>query len=81
MLLPDTDEAGARRVALRILEAIRKIELDFGNGRTAKFTVSIGGATVLVTARNMNSDLIDMADQAMYASKQSGRDRYSEFLR
>lgn len=73
----NTGEQGAIHLANAILAAVRAINLDFGEGKHPKITVSIGIASIVVTERNQSEDLIDMADKAMYVAKQTGRDRYA----
>lgn len=73
VILPDTDIDKASSVAQRMRLAI-------GNGRTANFppdlhiTASFGVAT-LSDAPNDALELLDRSDKALYAAKESGRNR------
>lgn len=76
--LPNTDENGARTVANRILENIRICCLTHEKSDVADhLTVSIGVTTGNAEYTHSGSDYIERADEALYMSKQSGRDRYT----
>jgi diguanylate cyclase (GGDEF)-like protein len=71
--LPKTNAAEAMAAAERLVELVRKLELD-SNGERVPLTVSIGVAT----SQDMDhswSDLLKMADAALYVAKDSGRNR------
>jgi len=70
--LTHTEEAGARIAAERIREAIASIKIPV-EGRTVRFTVSIGVTTFVPAVRV--EQLIDCADQALYAAKAGGRNQ------
>lgn len=79
-LLPDTDSEGARQVAMRIIEAARQEpcrHIDPANGISIEmsFTVSIGAHSQKLTDSDSPHALLEKADQSLYASKKSGRDR------
>ncbi len=71
VVLPDTDVAGARRVA----EAIRYRVSTLAVGDGARLTVSIGVATAKPSPGTTVASLIAQADSALYAAKSAGRDR------
>ncbi|MDM4765773.1 sensor domain-containing diguanylate cyclase [Pelomonas sp. SE-A7] len=77
-LLPDTDAAGARKVAEGLLDAVRALALRHEDSPTAQIvTLSIGVAT----GRPLDGSpeaLLREADAALYAAKSSGRDRVVE---
>jgi len=74
VILPDTNEDGARMVAERLRGAITEIELAMPDGTPLpRVTISLGGAA-LRPGRTMKTLLGD-ADQALYESKHAGRDR------
>ncbi len=71
LLLPDTDKEGARVVAEKLLAALREISVP-GVDRT--ITASAGVATYPGDAA-APEHLLRVADRALYAAKQAGRDR------
>jgi diguanylate cyclase (GGDEF)-like protein/PAS domain S-box-containing protein len=78
LLLPSTDEDGARMVGERLQSEIRKLAIVHAlNPPSLLVTVSLGGATMRRTANGSmeGSSLIQAADQALYVAKDSGRDR------
>lgn len=70
VLLPETDEEGALACAQRILRATRAHRFRTGGGEFG-VTASAGVAQLTDDER----DLLDLADRALYAAKQAGRDR------
>ncbi|HUF28545.1 MAG TPA: GGDEF domain-containing protein [Gemmatimonadaceae bacterium] len=73
LLLPDTDEEGARHLAQRIREAFQ--EFRFRTGRqTVGVAVSMGVAATLGSGDGSAEDLRARADEALYAAKRRGRD-------
>lgn len=76
IVLPDTDIDGARIVAEACLKSVRNLGiLAEDNGSSRVVTLSIGAASVLPAVGISVSALIQHADKALYAAKQSGRDR------
>lgn len=71
-LLPQTDIAGARRLAERIREAVHEIRLDLGSA-TLVSTVSIGLAAGCPTLAAGIDSLIESADAGLYSAKERGR--------
>lgn len=71
VIMPDTDVAGARRVAETIRS--RVAQMAFGNG--VQLTVSIGVASADPRPGSTVDTLIAQADAALYAAKNAGRDR------
>ncbi|HJV87648.1 MAG TPA: diguanylate cyclase [Noviherbaspirillum sp.] len=73
-VLPQTDGERAREVATRLLEAVSSAEVRLDDGRTVRFTVSIG-----LASRARPDDTIDSmlgrADAALYEAKNTGRNR------
>lgn len=73
VILPNTNLEGACRAAERICEAVRGIVLkDESQGVTTKVTVSVGVAEYC----DGKERLIKEADEALYAAKRDGKDRY-----
>ena len=75
VVLPETDRAGAEHTADRICERVRARPLH-ASGVELRVTVSVGVA-VLPDDGTTPSALIRAADDALYAAKAAGRDRWS----
>jgi diguanylate cyclase (GGDEF)-like protein len=73
LILPNTDEAGAVRLAERVRGAVEKAQLVFEGARLS-VTVSLGAAVWPYDGQDEES-LIAAADRALYAAKQAGRNR------
>ncbi len=74
VILPETDMKRACQVAERVRQAVRKFEFLRKKGLSIKVTASFGVAGFPDHAEN-KTDLIHLADQAMYQAKVTGRDR------
>lgn len=76
VLLPDTDASGAMDVAHRVLVGVRQLDYPHAASPTApQVTVSVGVSTAQPQA-GLNADqLVGMADKALYAAKEQGRNR------
>jgi len=74
LLLPETGAAGAFRVATRIRDEVRSRAFQAVGGRVP-VTVSIGLVSDRAMDENVAHDLHSRADEALYAAKESGRDR------
>ena len=78
VVLPNTDEKGARRIAEKLLENVRERNLPHAKNDAADcVTISIGAATGRVDYTNRPEDYIRRADEMLYSAKQGGRNRYS----
>ena len=77
VVLIQADEAQSRILAERVRKAVESMQIQ-NEDKLLRVTVSIGSATFPVDAAD-KQELIDNADKAMYASKQSGRNRVSFF--
>lgn len=75
VVLSDTDKHGALAFAERLRKAIEALEVQH-EGHSIRFTISLGVADLSRPSDN-HADLIAWADQALYASKKSGRNRVS----
>jgi len=75
ILLPNTDNAGARSFAERLLETVRNFEFTAA-GCPLHFTVSLGVVSTDLHNVEEGTDLIELADKAMYLAKKSGRNQY-----
>lgn len=78
ILLPDIKERDVKRLADRLCQLVRKMQLD---AITGSVTISIGVSrydpTSLMTY--VNPDILKQADTALYAAKRNGRDQVSYF--
>jgi diguanylate cyclase (GGDEF)-like protein len=71
VMLPDTDRAGAMRVAEHLRQAMHSLSVP---GVSREITASFGVATYPDDALD-GETLLRLADRALYAAKQGGRDR------
>jgi len=78
IVLPHANERGAHVVANRVLRSMKDRNLPHKKNAISDYvTVSIGGTTVRVNHNHKAADYINRADEAMYMSKQSGRNAYT----
>ena len=78
VVLPNTDENGAKLIADRLLINICSEKILHENSDVAPYvTVSIGGTTGIVDHLQEESDYVKNADIALYQSKQNGRNKYT----
>lgn len=77
VVLPVTDEAGAKVVAERIIQSIRGLDIPHpGSSAAAYVTISMGVAAVPPARGAAVETLIRGADKALYVAKKEGRNRY-----
>jgi len=78
VVLPNTDENGARVVAEKMLKKIRECNITHETSGVEEYvTVSIGGTTGIINHLQHGRDYVKAADKALYESKQNGRNRYT----
>ena len=78
VVLPNTDAEGARMVAEKMLESIRKRNIPHEKSTVADhITISIGGATGRVHHTLSGRNYIELADIMLYVSKEKGRNQAS----
>ena len=80
VVLPDTDQEGALAVGEKLRESIEAIsELD------RKITMSLGASTAIISrddpfvVEQLRENLIKQADEALYYSKENGRNKITHF--
>ena len=75
-LLPDTDLAGAERVAQKMLAAVAELRIEhLASDVGPQVSLSLGIATVRVSARLTPQELLRCADEQLYLAKAGGRAR------
>ena len=72
IILPETDVDTSRTIAEQIRRVVEQAEW-----QTGRVTISIGIATV--TEEDTDATILKKADQALYVSKENGRNRVSTF--
>jgi methyl-accepting chemotaxis protein len=78
VILPNTGEEGARIIAEKLLDKMRECNIPHEkNDAASHVTISIGGTTGSVEYTQMGSEYIKRADEALYMSKQNGRNKYT----
>jgi diguanylate cyclase (GGDEF)-like protein/PAS domain S-box-containing protein len=78
VVLPNTDENGARQIAEKLLESVRNCKIPHENNDALDYvTISIGVTTGCIDQSTNGDDFIKRADEMLYESKQSGRNKYS----
>jgi diguanylate cyclase (GGDEF)-like protein/PAS domain S-box-containing protein len=77
LLLPNTDPEGCERVGEKVRDALHAFAMLHAlNPPSRRVTVSLGGATKLPAGDSAEcTSLVETADRALYAAKDSGRDR------
>ncbi len=79
VILPNTDASGAKRLAQDIKQKLEDKALPHTASVAGNFvTLSFGVATVVPGKSGAPEDLIDLADKALYRSKEAGRNRIIE---
>ncbi|PKO52640.1 MAG: sensor domain-containing diguanylate cyclase [Betaproteobacteria bacterium HGW-Betaproteobacteria-2] len=79
IILPETDEASARKVAERCKLAIEQERIPHTKSGVSDFlTLSIGLATRIPAQTDKALSLVEQADKALYQAKHQGRDRISD---
>ena len=77
-VLPNTNEDGARLIAEKLLENVRMLNIPHADSAVAQYvTVSAGITTGRVAYSQSWEDYLKRADEALYMSKQNGRNRYT----
>lgn len=72
VVLPETEVEGARTVAERLVESVRRTTITLDDGATLRITVSAGFAVGLAAELEQ---CFRWADSALYRAKAQGRDR------
>ena len=82
VLLPDTDQSGALQIAERIRKSIEAAEIPKheSTSENSRITVSIGVNTIVPRVSDSMDMFISRADNALYTSKQNGRNQVSAYV-
>lgn len=76
VLLYDTTQEHATRVAEQTMDEVRKLNIPHAGSTAAPMlTISVGIACVVPMARRSPAGLVQLADQALYAAKDAGRNQ------
>lgn len=75
LLLPEADRAQAQATAARLNEEVENIAIAIDNDEVLQFTVS-AGITLFSPEDESLDQIISRADQALYAAKEQGRNRF-----
>ncbi len=77
LLLPQTGSEGARKVAERLRAAIEETRVDVGDGHILQVTMSFGVTQLGESDQASAESVLKRADDALYESKDNGRNRVS----
>lgn len=78
VILPNTEEEGAHYMAKKLLDNIMELNIKHESSKVAPcVTVSIGITTGKAEFNHTSVDYVKRADEALYMSKQNGRNRYT----
>ncbi len=76
LLLPFTDVAGARTIAEAVSQQLRQLAIPHHHSLVAEWVTCSQGCACLIPQPDMvSSELIEMADVALYRAKKNGRNR------
>jgi two-component system chemotaxis family response regulator WspR len=77
LIAPMTNEAGAKQLAEYLQRAVNDLEIEHKFSKVSgHITISQGIVTLMPTESLTITDLIDMADKALYEAKEKGRNQY-----
>jgi diguanylate cyclase (GGDEF)-like protein len=75
LVLPDTDRAAALAVAEALRAAVAALAIRNDGAPNGRLTLSVGVAIAVPRLEDRASELVEMADAALYAAKNGGRDQ------
>ncbi len=83
VILPDTDENGARHIAETLRQAVLDLRMEHGASETGPYvTISLGTVTMVPSPEDGDNDmdqLLKRADQALYLAKKAGRNQFAQW--
>ena len=75
-ILPNTNDVGARGIAMRIKDAVDRLEIPHKTSDVSNFvTISLGYGTMVPTTEDSISVFLSNVDDALYEAKESGRNQ------
>jgi len=76
IVLPDTDVSGCQKIAKAMNRKIEAMKLEHSGSSVGEYvTISLGTSSVIPESTDSWSDLIGLADKALYWAKEQGRNR------
>jgi len=75
IILPQTDSESAYKFSERLRRVIKSNEFEVNHNKIIKITISIGVSSFTQSKVKSYSDLIQLADNALYSAKRKGRDK------
>ena len=75
ILLPASSAREGRNIAERVRRGVRGKPIRCVDGQRILVTISLGGCTAMLPDVPTDDQLLQLTDEALYASKHSGRDR------
>jgi diguanylate cyclase (GGDEF)-like protein len=76
LLLPEIDSGGAVQMAQRVQDKIKLVRVAHGYSQAADYvTLSMGVASIIPNDDQTQLDLINSADELLYAAKRNGRNQ------
>ena len=75
-ILPVTTKSSASKIAERLLEIVRKLEINLDDKHVIQVTISLGIAQYRIGKESWD-ELLKRADRALYQSKDHGRDSWT----
>jgi diguanylate cyclase (GGDEF)-like protein/PAS domain S-box-containing protein len=80
IILPDTSLDGAKKLAEKVRQSVEELDMETPENKRIRFTLSMGVASRCAPDENIDT-LVAFADTALYASKESGRNKVSTMSR
>jgi diguanylate cyclase (GGDEF)-like protein len=80
IILPETSLAGAKKLAEKVRQAVEELDIEVPGNKRIRFTLSMGVASCCSPIENIDT-LVALADTALYASKEAGRNMVSTMSR
>ena len=78
VVMPDADESAVRVVANRVINSVRLLDIPHEKNKAAPYvTISVGVTVAVAKNKQYIEEYINCADEALYYSKNTGRDRYT----